>query len=307
MILVHAAQQLGDFERDYNQRRAAEIHYRRAVEVGRQAPKSSPLRDYHAMNSLPRAKVALADLLTQDGRCAEALGLYRSAGNFLRPGMLLAQQSSTLSSTYSRAVKGVLSCLEHLAKEGQPDEARKYCEELTTSAFGDPERESPMHPQDVANDAPLDEAREIRQDHTYPGRSDLPKITLQLLAAKAWGAIGDIEKSQKLYEEVMREFRQTVRRLRQTSDEDERVAWARAAYLLGDEEFHRGNLDRALPLLDIAIEGNPADSESLDHRGQCRTLAGTGWPRDQDQVQLLHQGRRQDLSAPAVPGDHPVW
>ena len=165
-ILSRAAQQYGDALSGRGKHAEAEQHFQQAVEAARQVPRISPLKDIAWMNPLPSAALRLADHLILDGRYTEALKLYRAAGDFLRPGMIIGPDRMP-ASELSRADLGVVNCLEQLSKQGHGDEARQICEELSQVTG-----------------------------------SDAAAMSSRLLAMMAWEAVGEVEKSNALLKQV---------------------------------------------------------------------------------------------------------
>ena len=233
--LVCSMYEYGRFLESRNRVVEAEKHYRRAVEVGQLLPRVNP-RAINDIFFLPRAQVALADLLARDGRHSEAFGIYRAAGDLLRPGAVLPERNGYLNSVYSSADRGMLSSLAQLARGGHLDEAQKLCEELTQG-----------------------------------GGSGSVAILSQDLAMRAWERIGELDRASQLREKLAKELEQ---RNPDGLDQRDRESIAHVIFALGDNDFHRRNYDRALPLFDRAIRINPGESEAFDHRGQIYLARG---------------------------------
>lgn len=211
----------------------AKVVLRRAVDVGQQVRRTGSLRDYYHLWCLPHATLELADLLVADGSYLEALTCYRTVSEFLRPTRGFRELDPHMRSGTRRANLGILNCLKHLADEGESEETRKICEELSA----------------VDGTTPEGLAERVR-------------------AALAWDAIGESGQYERLTDELVQQSQALLDRSRDELNESARRKLGRAFYDCGDNEFHRLNYDRALPLLEMSLRWNPTDPEVLSHRGQ---------------------------------------
>ncbi|MGQ0636156.1 MAG: protein kinase domain-containing protein [Planctomycetaceae bacterium] len=78
-------------------------------------------------------------------------------------------------------------------------------------------------------------------------------------------AMGNLEAAQSDFGEL---------RSPESRNESERASFARRVFAIADAEYHGGRFTQALPLLDLSIQWNPADSEVLNHRGDVLLSRG---------------------------------
>ena len=128
--LVHSSHQYAEYLNRHGRLVEAEKHYRRAVEAGKLLSRDNP-RAFDQFSSLETSHVGLAALLARTGRHSEALSHYRAAGDLMRPAAVLPAGYRRWEGRRDAADQGLLSSLEQLARGGQLDEAKKFCEELS--------------------------------------------------------------------------------------------------------------------------------------------------------------------------------
>jgi serine/threonine protein kinase/tetratricopeptide (TPR) repeat protein len=148
----------------------AEIQYRRAIEVGQSLPHDNP-NNIGSGQPLAWAQIALGDLLAKQGRHSEALSHYHAASNQLRPDKFQPEFRSIRTHSSRGADDGLLSSLAELARNGQQEEVRRFCEEFTRPAGSGP--------------------------HATMGR---------ILAASAWNAIGETRRSREIIDDVLQQL-----------------------------------------------------------------------------------------------------
>ena len=262
--LVWSTLVYGEFLLAHGRVEEAERQFRRACESAQRLPRSD-LRYYHDSHFLPRTQLALARLLSHDGRYCEAFSLYRAVSDMTRPIALLPERHTHWERLSSAADQGLFSSLAKMAISGQLDEARKFCEELSQTA--DTESTTPKFHNNFAwflATCPSSELRDVGQAL----KSARKATELEPNIGAFWNTLGVVLYRAGDWPTAVTALEKSME-LRTGGDSFDWFFLAMAHWQLGDKEQARKWYDQAVVWMD---KNQPQNEELLGFRTEAEEL-----------------------------------
>ena len=262
--LVWSTLAYGEFLFAHGRIEEAERQFRWACESAQRLSRSD-LRYYHDSHYLPRTQLALARLLSHDGRYSEAFSLYRAVSDMTRPIALLPERHTQWERLSSAANKGLFSSLAQMTRSGQLAEARNLCEELSQTA--DTESTTPKFHNDFAwflATCPSLELRDVEQALKRAQKA----TELQPNIGAFWNTLGVVLYRAGDWPTAVTALESSME-LRKGGDSFDWFFVAMAHRQLGDEAQARKWFEQAVDWMD---KNQPADEELLRFRAEAEEL-----------------------------------